>query len=142
VLREVQMKGASMNGPVENLVREGARLKAQISTAEAKLKEINARLAEIASFEPGSKTAHLVAAGYRVKIQRREYVSWDQEKLEQIRAHIGEQKFNGIFKIEYKPHGMKTINAALLDPEMGDALRWAMTVKDGAPSVSYEPLEE
>jgi hypothetical protein len=127
---------------VEDLVREGARLKAQIATAESKLKEINARLAEIAHFEPGSKTAHLVAAGYRVKVQRREYVSWDQEKLQQIRAHVGDLRFGGTFKVEYKPHNMKAVNAALMDPEMGEALRWAMTVKEGAPSVTYELLEE
>ena len=66
---------------IESLIREGARLKGVIDTAQVRLRKINMRLTERAGFENGRQTGYLFGAGYRVKVRLQENIAWDQEKL-------------------------------------------------------------
>jgi len=126
----------------EDLIREGARLKAEIDSAQARLREVNCALFMAAEFAPGKKTAYLVGAGYRVKLQARENGHVDQERVVQLRPHLGEA-FDQIFRVEYKPD-RKALDSYLQhgEPETIAGLNWAVEIKPGAPQVVYEELRE
>jgi hypothetical protein len=129
---------------VESLIREGAGLKNQIDALSERLKQVNATLAAAAEFENGKKTAHLVGAGFRVKVQLKENISWSQEKLLKFREYVPEETFASLFKSVYEPASKKAIDGFLgyASKELVEGLQWCRTVKEGQPSVTYEPLEE
>lgn len=128
---------------LEKLVREGAYLKSQIDRHTDRLREINQALVGHAEFPPDKHTGYLTAAGFRVKIQKRDNVTWDQDRLLQLQAHMG-AKFLEVFKAKYEPVSKKSLDAFLAygDSSLADGIRWAMTVKPGAPAVSYESIME
>ena len=68
-------------GKNDALIREAAALDAEIRGKSEKLKELKLKLAALAEFKPGSMTGHLVGGGHKVKVQVKEYVKWDQDKL-------------------------------------------------------------
>lgn len=127
----------ALSGP-EALIREAAALKRRIRSLQDRLNELETEIAAQASFKPGAKTGRLAAGGWCAVVQLKENITWDQDRLLQIRDHIGERRFGELFRAEYRPHNMKAVHAAMLDAELGEALRWAMTVKPGKPYVTYE----
>ena len=128
-------------GKNDALIREAAALDAEIKGKSERLKELKLKLAALAEFKPGSMTGHLVGGGHKVKVQVKEYVKWDQDKLDQVRS-FNPAKFNEIFKPEYKPISKKTLDGFLEhgNKNMADGVRWAMTVTPGAPQVTFESL--
>jgi hypothetical protein len=128
----------------EDLIREGAGLKRDIDRKTARLRDINQELATLAEFKNDAKTGYLVGAGYKVKVQLKENIAWDQEKLHMLRDNIPEEQFQKLFRMLYEPVARKAIDGFLAHAEkdLADGVRWAMTVKPGAPQVTYEPLEE
>lgn len=128
-------------GKHDGLIREAAALEAEIKAKTEKLKELKLKLAALAEFKPGSKTGHLVGGGCKVKVQVKEYVKWDQDKLSQVRS-FNPAKFAEVFKAEFKPISKKTLDGFLEhgNRNMADGVRWAMTVTPGAPQVTFESL--
>lgn len=128
---------------LEFLIMEGARLKGEIDCALARLRKINLQLAENARFESGRQTAYLVGAGYKVKVRLAEIIAWDQEKLRKLREYLPDDKFGELFKVVYEPTSKKEIDGfiAHADPDFANGVKWCMSVKPGAPQVSYEQLE-
>lgn len=126
-----------------SLVREGSAIKAQIDVSQARLKEINARLAEIAEYKPGAKTGMVIGSGVQAKVQLKEYEKWDQEKLEQARALLGDELFFRLFRWEFSPRSKRELDGFLgFAPENHRrAVLDALTVKPGAPYVTYERME-
>jgi hypothetical protein len=102
------------------------------------------RLAESARFENGKKTAVLFGAGYRVKVRLYENIAWDQEKILKFREYVPEEKFGELFKAVYEPTSRKEIDGfiAHADRELSNGLKWCMSVKPGAPQVTYEKLTD
>lgn len=131
----------AVSGP-EELLREAFSLKERIRHLQTRLNMLEQQISALARFKPGTKTGRLVAGGYVAVVQLRENVSWDQEKLEKLRTHLGDKTFSGLFKAEYKPVSMRAVNAAMLTSELHDALKWAMTVKPAKPYVQYEVLSD
>ncbi len=131
--------------PFENkndaLIREAAALDAEIKSKTARLKTLKVQLSALAEYKPGSKTGHLVGGGHKVKVQVKEYVKWDQDKLDQVQS-FNPAKFSEVFKTEYKPVSKKTLDGFLEhgNKNMVDGITWAMTVTAGAPQVSFESL--
>jgi hypothetical protein len=127
---------------IESLIREGAALKNEIDSQTARLRLIHLRLAESARFENGKKTAHLVGAGYKVKVRLHENIAWDQEKILKFREYVPEEKFCELFKAVYEPTSRKEIDGfiAHAGSELSNGLKWCMSVKPGAPQVTYEKL--
>jgi len=128
--------------PLIALIGEGAELRSDIEGKAARLRQINMRLVESARFKSGQKTAYLVGAGYKVKIRLHENVSWDQEKILKLREYLPEEKFAELFKVVYEPASKKAIDGfvAHADKDLSNGLKWCMSVKPGAPQVTYEKL--
>jgi hypothetical protein len=128
----------------EDLIREGATLKQAIDHMTAKLRQINRELAALAEFKDGGKTTHLVGAGYRVRIQLKENITWAQEKLSQLREHMPAEQFDRLFRMVFEPASKKVLDGFLenSEPHLVEGIRWAMKVKPGAPQVTYEQMEE
>ena len=129
---------------IESLIREGAALKDEIDSKTARLRQIHLRLAESARFENGKKTAVLFGAGYRVKVRLYENIAWDQEKILKFREYVPEEKFGELFKAVYEPTSRKEIDGfiAHADRELSNGLKWCMSVKPGAPQLTYEKLTD
>jgi hypothetical protein len=127
-------------GGIESLIREGARLKGEIDAAQARLRKISLKLCESAGFENGRQTAYLFGAGYRVKVRLQENIAWDQERLLKLGEYLPEGKFDELFKTVYEPTSKRTIDGfiAHADADLVDGVKWCMSVKPGAPQVTYE----
>ena len=125
---------------IEELIKEGATIKAYIEKATEKLRKINQEIAQQAEFKDGSKTGHLVGGGFTVTLSLRENVKWDQAKIQQIISLIPTAA--GCFKTEYKPDNKKLDAAISRSEELEKAVSWARTVTPGAPTVTYEPIQE
>ncbi len=126
------------------LIREGAALKAEIDEKSERLREIHARLAGIATFASGKKTATLEGAGLRTKVQLKTYVKFDQEKVGFVRMKMGDAAFSKLFKWTFSPRSQKDLDGFMAygDAEIVALVRDAMTITPGAPQVTYEPVEE
>lgn len=125
------------------LIREGAALKAEIDEKSERLREIHARLAGIATFASGKKTATLEGTGLRAKVRLKVYVKFDQEKVAFARVKMGDAAFAALFKWTFAPRSQKDLDAFLIhgQPEYVALVRDAMTITSGAPQVTYEPVE-
>jgi hypothetical protein len=126
---------------LEQLIQEGASLKSQRDALDAHLKQINQQISGLMDFN-GKKTAHAFSAGHKVTVQLRENVRWDQTKLEQVRESIGNDEFLTIMRPEWKPRSKKDLDGYLAHGQHAEGFRWAMEVREGAPLVKYEALEE
>lgn len=126
------------------LIQRYVALKLELDQKQALLREIAAELAESAPFPEGKKTAHIIGAGYDVTVQRRENVKWDQKKLEAARQAMGNEDFFKVFAWEFKPASAKALNGFLDygDPAHVEAVRGARTLTQGAPSITFAPIEE
>ena len=127
-----------------SLIREGAAIKAEIDEKSERLREIHARLTTLAKFPQGKKTATLDGAGIRVKIQLKDYVKFDQEKLALARHTMGDDAFFKAFGWTFKPRSQKDLDGLITygKPEHVALVRDAMTITAGAPSVTYETVKE
>lgn len=125
---------------IEEKIQQGAKLKAEITAMTEQLRAINAELADQAEYQDGAKTGYVVGGGYKVKVVMRDNVKWDQSRIAQIISHLPTAK--ECFKTEYKPDNKKLDAAMAKDEEIEKAVNWARTVTPGAPTVSYELLEE
>ena len=129
---------------LSQLIRRGAELKARIAAMNSELRDINLRLQSSALFPEGRHTAHLTGGGYTATVQRKVNVTWDQARLAEARARMGDERFFGVFTWEFKPSSAKKL-AGFLDfaPEAERALILAVrTLSPGAPQVSYEAIEQ
>lgn len=135
-----------MKQNVSELMREALQIKARMDMDKARLAEINKVMAEEAVFEGECKTARLAMDGMMAKVQLRETVSWNQDALREACKVIGADNFRRAFDYEFKPVSARALQAWLADPENRDDWRRMVTdariIKTGAPSVSYEVVEE
>ena len=129
---------------INETIMAALRLKSEIDAKKAELAKLNTQLAAMAQYKEGSQTGHIYTNAYHVKVSKRQNVRWDQKKLTTARAAIGDKGFFAVFGWKFEPK-----NKALLDNffEQGqqahaDLIRAAMTVTEGAPGISYEPLGE
>jgi len=124
-----------------NAIRKWISTKATIAMLEKQLEELRPVVESAAEFELGSNTGHFESEGFKFTVSRRFNESWDQEKLNQLRGVIGDDRFFQAFKAEMKPVSKKAVEAfAAADPEMAKAIEWARTVKPGKAAISYENL--
>jgi len=126
------------------LIREGAELKETILQDESRLREINLRLAEMATFSEGKKTATVLGAGLKAKVQLKSYVKFDQEKVAIARLEMGDFDFSRVFTWTFKPRSQRDLDGFLAhgQAEHVKLVRDAMTITPGAPAVTYERIED
>jgi len=120
---------------MEELIKQGAGLKAQIDTATARLREINMQIANAVDFG-NQKSITITAAGYKVQITQRENIKWDHKKLDKFRSHVGDNDFFTLFKTEFKPN-----NKEIASSPMQKDIQFCRTVTPGAPSVVYKEVK-
>lgn len=134
-----------MTNDITELLREGYQLKERMAADKTRLAQINAAIAAQATFSGACKTARLAASGYVAKVQRKETVVWDQNALGKAVQVMGVPEFRKAFTFEYKPKSSRELTAYMAAPDTPDEYRKlidaARTVKEGAPSVSYEFVE-
>lgn len=127
---------------IKDMIVRGSELKIQIKAQEEELKSINAALAKLAEFKNGAKTGHLCESGIKVTVQRRDNVKWFQDRLSQVKDLLPEE-FNRSFVFEFKPESSRTLEAVMKENEQfAKAVSWAREVKEGAPYVTYERIED
>jgi hypothetical protein len=114
-----------------------------IDGKSARLRRINLILAERVRFEGNQRTAHLSGAGYHVKVRLHDIIAWDQERICKFRNLLHEEKFARLFREVYEPTSKREIEGFIAhgDPDLAEKLKWCMSVKPGAPQVSYEKME-
>lgn len=131
-----------MRNGAKKMVVRGAELKIQIKAMEEELKSINEALAKIADFRNGAKTGTILESGIKVTVKLRENVKWFQDRLHQVRSLLPDQ-FQNAFTTEFKPASSKDLKAAMEENEQfAKAVEWAREVKPGAPTVTYERIED
>ena len=129
---------------VSALLREGYQLKQKIDADTARLRQVNAALAELCEYPDGKMTGHLSAGTIRARIQKKVNLKWDQAKLQRACDAMGAEEFRKVFKYEFKPKGAKEL-AGFLDfgkPEHVALVKGALTETPGAPAVAYEVIED
>ena len=129
---------------VSALLREGWQLKQRIDADTARLRQVNAALAELCEYPDGKMTGHLSAGSIRARIQKKLNLKWDQAKLLRAYDAMGAQEFRKVFKYEFKPKGARELKG-FLDygaPEHVSLVKGALTETPGAPSVAYEVIED
>lgn len=129
---------------VSALLREGWQLKQRIDSDTARLRQINAALAELCEYPEGKMTGHLSAGSIRAKVTRKVNLKWDQARLLRAYDTMGAEEFRKVFKYEFKPKGAKELKG-FLDfgrPEHVALVKGALTETPGAPSVAYEVIED
>ncbi len=129
---------------VSALLREGYQLKQQIDADTARLRQVNAALAELCEYPEGKMTGHLSAGSIRARIQKKVNLKWDQSRLLKACDAMGAEEFRKVFKFEFKPKGAKELKG-FLDfgrPEHVALVKGALTETPGAPSVAYEVIED
>ncbi len=135
-----------MTENISQLLAEAYSLKERMAADKARLAEINKQVFAQAEFDDTCKTTRLAASGYIAKVQRKEVVSWNQETLRKAVAVMGVKEFSKLFDYEYKPKSSKVLKDYLANPSTPDEFRTlldaARSVKEGAPSITYEWVEE
>lgn len=122
---------------LKEFIDEGARLKSEIQEHQTRLREINKILADSLEFN-GKKSTKAEGYSFVANVSLKESISWDQEALNQSRAKLGDEEFFKLFKWEFKPRAKKELDGFLNHNPNAEAIRQAMTIKPGAPSVTYK----
>lgn len=136
------MLDGNVEQSVKDMVVRGAELKIQMKAMEEELRAINHELARIATFKPGSKTGTLLESGIKVTVSLRENVKYLQDRLLQVRELLPEE-FSRSFVYEFKPESSRTLESVMKENEQfAKAVSWARQVKEGAPYVTYERIED
>jgi hypothetical protein len=75
-----------------------------------------------------------------VTVRLHDNVSWDQERVGAFREVLPGEKFEQLFRMVYEPTSKKQIDGFMdhADPELAAGLRACMSIRPGAPQVSYE----
>lgn len=113
--------------------------KERLDAAQSVFDNLRLEVTKETEFPIGSKTAHHTFDCFKITIQLRENVSWDQEKIAKVKEHFPEQ-FPQFFKAEYKPVAAKALEFA--PPEMQKAIDWAKIVKPGTPGITISEAKK
>lgn len=124
---------------IEALAKEHYELKSQIDGLKARLAEVSEAIAKQAVFPEGKNTANAVFGNVKVKVQRKETYSWDQNKLGNARFALGDERFLKLFRYKWEAN-KKTLDGFLLNaPEHEKRpVEDALTIKKSF-AVSTEP---
>lgn len=129
-----------------HLLAEGYGLKNQINELQSRLRQINLELAERAEYKAGSSTGHIAAGHIMAKITKRQNVKWDQALLGIAHKEIGTELFSQAFTFEFKPINSRQLKAWLESEDISDKdkklVTDARTVTEGAPTVTYESIDD
>ena len=123
----------------DKLIRRGLELRCSIDSLKKQLEDVNRQIIEAADFPEGKSTAWVQGKGCRARVVNRVYEKWDQRKLDEARAALGEEAFRELFRAVWEPVSRRDVQDFLARaPENErDALLAALDSKT-TPQVSYE----
>lgn len=128
------------------LLREGVALREEIAVRKARLAEINLLVAQATEFRDGCNTGRIAADGVLAKVVRKTTVTWDQQALSEACKQIGVAEFRKGFAFEFRPRSARALQDWLASPETSpearDMVCAARTIRDAAPTVTFERVEE
>ncbi len=84
------------------LIKEAYALKQEADRIKARLAEVNQTISASVTFPPDKNTVTGVAANLICKVSKKENLKWDQAKLNQARATLGDELFLSLFSYEWK----------------------------------------
>jgi hypothetical protein len=126
---------------IQQMVDWAALLKEKIATQTEELRKVNLELVKQAEFKDGAKTGHAYGQHYSAKVQLKENVKWDQDKLAGIRSAMGDAEFFKVLTWKFEPKNAKTLAGALEFGQHKELIEGARTVTEGSPTVTFERLE-
>lgn len=112
-------------------------LKAQASDIKEQITLLEQEIGKTAVFPNGKKTFNYEQDGFSVKVERKETLKWDQEKLNQARAKLGDKTFLRLFKFEWKHKQKAVLDEFMSNNANAQPLKDALTITDKY-SVSIE----
>lgn len=129
---------------ISEKIRQAMILKAEIDNKKKQLAGIHQELAILAEYKEGSQTGHIYTEHYHVKVALKKNIKWDQQKLNEARTALGDKDFFSVFGWKFEPKGKALLDAFLADSDTARTapVLAAMTVSNGAPSVTYETIQE
>lgn len=112
-------------------------LKAQANEIKEQINSLEQEIGKTAVFPQGKKTSNYEQDGFSVKVERKETLKWDQDKLNKARAELGDDTFLRLFKFEWKHKQKAVLDEFLANDANAKHLKDALTISDKF-SVSIE----
>jgi hypothetical protein len=122
------------------IIDHAGMLKQEIADKSAKLKELNEIIEASCDFS-GSKTANLFGGAFKVKVQAKTTIKWDQDALENLRNNIGDAEFTKVFKWKYEHASAKDLDGAVKYGAFADQIRECYTETKASSTFTFEALE-
>jgi hypothetical protein len=126
---------------VEPAADRAGRLHMEIKRLEAELAALKPDLVAQAAFKEGCRTGHLAGNRFKVAVELRENVTWDQDKVEALRDEMPEEAFVAAWRWKFEAASKRAMDDALAGP-WGDRIREARTVRPGSPGLTFKALED
>ncbi len=132
-----------MKTSIENLVHEAYRLDREVKEKTARLRDLKKQIEAAAAFPAGKNTGQLSTPHYSVKVTRKFNETWDQTILNStVRGTLGDGIFLKLFRFKFEPEAKQLSGYLEHGPEEHKALiEDARTIRDGAPQITFETLE-
>lgn len=112
-------------------------LKAQANEIKEQINSLEQEIGKTAVFPQGKKTSNYEQDGFSVKVEHKETLKWDQDKLNKARAELGDDTFLRLFKFEWKHKQKAVLDEFLANDANAKPLKDALTIFDKF-SVSIE----
>lgn len=128
----------------DSLVENWLSLDDQIKTLSNLKRLVDEGIIMLTERQADSKTARFACRAGTLKVQFRDIVKYDQEKLAEANELVGADKFGGLFKTEFKPQARplgKFLGTTHTDPTMEAArllIKEAQVVNPSKPSISKD----
>lgn len=116
-------------------------LKAQANDIKEQITLLEQEIGKTAVFPDGKKTSNYEQDGFSVKVERKETLKWDQDKLNKARAELGDGIFLRLFKFEWKHKQKAVLDEFLAHDAKAQTIQDALTIKNNF-SVSIESTAE
>jgi len=131
---------------IERLVREAHAAKQRLLTATVEFNALRDELVELASGRRGpSNTVSLGRIDLVAKVRFTQSVSFDADALNPARELLGDEAFSRLFAERRGYTARKPLDLFLKVPGnvvVKNLIQKAMTVRDSAPKVEFDQIEE
>jgi hypothetical protein len=122
------------------LIDELGGLKAKADGIAARMREIRQTLD--AEIDFGDKaTAHLYGQRFKIKVERKSEIKWNQDRIEALRGLMPEADFTRLFKWTYSHSGKKILDDYLASSPFRDDIRDACEVIERTNAYTYDAIE-
>lgn len=116
-------------------------LKKELNEVKEQINLLEQEIGKSTVFPQGKKTFNYEQDGFYVKVERKETLKWDQDKLNKTRAELGDETFLRLFKFEWKHKQKAELDKFLAHDAKAKSLQDALTISDKF-SVSIKNITE